>query len=79
MNTFIYIIVYQLSMILSHAGRKKKIFLYFLCHFCMQEGWTPAYVASLKGHNETLTLLLANKADINAATKVHQFELFNYL
>jgi ankyrin repeat protein len=45
----------------------------------MQDGLTPAHVASLKGHTETLALLLANKADINAANKVQQLKLFKYL
>jgi ankyrin repeat protein len=36
----------------------------------MQDGCTPAYRASEKGHTEILALLLANKADINAASKV---------
>ncbi len=47
--------------------------------FCMQDGVTPAYIASEKGHTETVALLLANKADINAATKVQQFKIFIYL
>jgi hypothetical protein len=45
----------------------------------MQGGFTPAYIASEKGHTEFLALLLANKADINAATKVQQFKIFKYL
>jgi ankyrin repeat protein len=45
----------------------------------MQNGLTPAQVASLKGYTETLALLLANKADINAASKVQQFKIFKYL
>ncbi len=45
----------------------------------MQSGFTPAHVASANGHGETLALLLANKADINAANKVHQFKIFKYL
>ncbi len=45
----------------------------------MQEGVTPAYVASQNGHTETVALLLTNKADINAANKVHQFKIFKYL
>jgi ankyrin repeat protein len=36
----------------------------------MQDGFTPAYAASAKGHTEFLALLLANKANINAAKKV---------
>jgi ankyrin repeat protein len=44
----------------------------------MQDGFTPAYIASDKGHTETLALLLTNKADINAATEVQQFKLFKY-
>jgi ankyrin repeat protein len=36
----------------------------------MQDGSTPALTASLFGHAEILALLLANKADINAAKKV---------
>jgi ankyrin repeat protein len=45
----------------------------------MQDGATPAYIASAKGHTEILALLLANKADINAAMKVQQFKIFKYL
>jgi ankyrin repeat protein len=45
----------------------------------MQGGFTPAFVASRNGRTETLALLLANKADINAATKVQQFNFFKYL
>jgi ankyrin repeat protein len=45
----------------------------------MQDGWTSAIVASENGHIETLALLLANKADINAANKVQQFKIFKYL
>ena len=45
----------------------------------MQDGATPAYAASFDGHTETVALLLANKADINAANKVHQFKIFKYL
>jgi ankyrin repeat protein len=45
----------------------------------MQYGATPAHVASQHGHTETLALLLANKADINAASKVQQFQIFKYL
>jgi ankyrin repeat protein len=45
----------------------------------MQDGFTPAHTASYDGHTETVALLLANKADINAATKVQKFKLFKYL
>ena len=45
----------------------------------MQDGATPAYIASQNGHTEILALLLANKADINAETQVHQFKIFKYL
>jgi ankyrin repeat protein len=45
----------------------------------MQEGATPAYMASENGHTETLALLLANKADINAANELHQFKIFKFL
>jgi hypothetical protein len=43
----------------------------------MQDGLTPAYGASISGHTETLAFLLANKADINAASKVQQLKIFN--
>jgi hypothetical protein len=43
----------------------------------MQNGITPAYGASQSGHTETLALLLANKADINVASKVQQLKVFN--
>jgi ankyrin repeat protein len=45
----------------------------------MQNGTTPAFIASQTGHTETLALLLANKADINVADKVQQFKIFRYL
>jgi ankyrin repeat protein len=45
----------------------------------MQEGTTPTILASHFGHIETVALLLANKADINAENKVQQFEIFKYL
>jgi hypothetical protein len=45
----------------------------------MQGGYIPAFMASQNGHTETLALLLANKADINAADKVQQFKIFEYL
>jgi ankyrin repeat protein len=45
----------------------------------MKTGATPAHIASGKGHTEILALLLANKADINAATMVQQFKIFKYL
>ena len=37
-----------------------------------QDGVTPAHKASQYGHTELLALLLANKADANAATSVIQ-------
>jgi ankyrin repeat protein len=45
--------------------------------FCIQDGDTPAIVASRNGHTETLALLLANKADVNAASMVHHL-IFKY-
>jgi ankyrin repeat protein len=45
----------------------------------VQDGFTPAFIASEKGHTETVALLLANKADINLATKEQQFKIFKYL
>jgi ankyrin repeat protein len=45
----------------------------------MQDGYTPAIVASQYGHTETLALLLANKADVNSANKVQQFKIFSCL
>jgi hypothetical protein len=45
----------------------------------MQDGCTPAYVASQNGYTETLALLLANKADTNVENKVQQFKIFKYL
>ena len=45
----------------------------------MQDGATPAYIASQQGHTESLALLLANEADINAADKVQQFKIFRYV
>jgi hypothetical protein len=45
----------------------------------MQDGSTLAYIASENGHTETVALLLANKADINAASKVQRFKTFKYI
>jgi ankyrin repeat protein len=45
----------------------------------MQDGFTPAYAASFDGHTETVALLLANKADINAADEVQQLKIFKFL
>jgi ankyrin repeat protein len=45
----------------------------------MQDGLTPAYLASENGHTKTVALLLANKADVNAATEVQQLNIFKYL
>jgi ankyrin repeat protein len=45
----------------------------------MQDGLTAASLASINGRTETLAFLLANKADIHAADKVHQFKIFKYL
>jgi ankyrin repeat protein len=44
----------------------------------MQRGFTPAHKASFNGHTETVALLLANKADINAASEVQQFKILKY-
>ena len=45
----------------------------------MQDGATPAFIASETGQTEVLALLLANKADINVAAKVQQFKILKYL
>jgi hypothetical protein len=45
----------------------------------MQDGATPAFAASQNGLTQTLALLLANKADINATRIVQQFKIFKYL
>jgi ankyrin repeat protein len=41
----------------------------------MQHGTTPAIIASQKGHTQTLALLLSNKANIDAASKVQQLKI----
>ncbi len=45
----------------------------------MQDGFTPAHIASEQGYTETVALLLANKADINATNMVQQLVIFKYL
>ncbi len=45
----------------------------------MQVGATPAYIASQNGRTETLALLLANKADINAANKANQLKISKFV
>jgi ankyrin repeat protein len=45
----------------------------------MQDGCTPAIVASFDGHTEIVALLLANKAEVNLADKVQRFKMFKYL
>jgi len=47
-----------------------------LCYSFIQDGNTPAIVASYNGHTKTLALLLSNKANVNAAVKVFQFKIF---
>ncbi len=42
----------------------------------MQDGRTPAYAASQNGHTKTLALLLSNKADVNAGSKVQRIKVF---
>ena len=36
----------------------------------MQDGWAPLLRASVSGHHETVEVLLAHKADVNAKNKV---------
>ncbi len=67
-----------LSTILAN-GNMNYYLLWFTLAFFMQDGSTPVCVASCYGHTETVALLLANKADINVATKVQQFIIFKYL
>ena len=45
----------------------------------MQDGTTPAYIASQNGHTQTLALLLANKADMNSAKKAQQLIIFKFV
>ena len=40
----------------------------------MQDGWTPFPRASVSGHHETVEVLLAHKADVNAKSKVKRGE-----
>jgi hypothetical protein len=40
----------------------------------VQNGRTLAYLASQRGHTETLALLLSNNADVNAAANVNILE-----
>jgi ankyrin repeat protein len=44
----------------------------------MQDGLTPVHVAAQNGHNKTLALLLANKADVNSANKVQRRKYSNF-
>ena len=39
---------------------------------CMQDGNTPLLLASDNGHRETVEVLLAHKADVNAKSKVNR-------
>jgi ankyrin repeat protein len=45
----------------------------------MQDGRTPAHLASQTGATGILELLLTYKADINAAAQVQQFKIFKYI
>ena len=40
----------------------------------MQRGWTPLTLATGYGHHETVEVLLAHKADVNAKGKVSRGE-----
>jgi ankyrin repeat protein len=42
----------------------------------LQDGFTPVIVASQNGHTQTLALLLANQANIDAANKAQQLKIF---
>ncbi len=42
----------------------------------VQDGITPAIIASYNGNTETLALLLLNNVNVNAATKVQQLKNF---
>ncbi len=55
---------------------KSLTIFYDFPNFCAQNGHTPAYLASQRGHTETLALLLSNTADVNAAAHVHQLKIF---
>jgi hypothetical protein len=50
---------------------------YFFFRFCVQNGRTLAYLASQRGHTETLALLLSNNADVNAAANVKYSRIYN--
>jgi ankyrin repeat protein len=45
----------------------------------MQDGLTPAHEASRSGNTETLALILANSANVNASDEVLLFKIFNNL
>ena len=45
---------------------------------CVQDGLTAVYVASYKGHDQILELLLRRKADVNLQTEV-RFLYVTYL
>ena len=45
---------------------------------CVQNAMTAVYVASYKGHDQILELLLRRKADVNLQTKV-RFLYVTYL
>ncbi len=66
-----------LSTILAHENM--NFYSTWFTLVLMQDGYTPAYIASHRGHTKTVALLLANKADINAEDKVQQFKIFKYL
>ncbi len=64
------LLLFILSTNLAHENMNYYLTWFTLRLFFMQDGTTPAFIASIEGHTETVALLLANKADINLATKV---------
>ncbi len=72
------LLFFILSTNLAHENMNYYL-KWFTLVFILQGGATPAYIASQNGHTETVALLLANKADINVASKVQQFKIFKYL